>query len=71
MIQLAIERMGGDPSAVETRVRAIHPTLLAVYAKAEAEGTTPGDAADRMVEDKLRALQSHLIGPAQWTSLAS
>lgn len=54
MIQLAVERMGADPSEVETRVRAIYDTLQLIFVKAADKGITTGAAADEIVEERLR-----------------
>lgn len=50
---LGIEELGWDAAELERRLEAIGDTLLEIYARAEAEGTTTEEAADRIAAARL------------------
>jgi leucine dehydrogenase len=56
VINIAEEPHGYDRTRAYERISTIHTTLLNVFARAEAERTTPSDAANRLAEDRIRAV---------------
>jgi glutamate dehydrogenase/leucine dehydrogenase len=53
VINIAEEPHGYSHDRAFARIRSIHDTLLAVFERAEAEGTTTAEAADRLAEERI------------------
>jgi leucine dehydrogenase len=53
IINIAHERRGYDRGRAFAHVARIHDTLAALFARAEAEGVTPAEAADRIAEERI------------------
>ncbi len=64
IIQLACERDRCDAATAERQVRAIHDTLLSVFACAEERGIPTSEAADRIAEDRLAAATAPMVARA-------
>ncbi|MGH9113820.1 MAG: Glu/Leu/Phe/Val dehydrogenase family protein, partial [Acidimicrobiales bacterium] len=56
VINIAEEPHGYDRARAYGRIRTIHDTLLAVFARAEAEGITTAQAADRNAEERITSV---------------
>ncbi|HEY8543977.1 MAG TPA: Glu/Leu/Phe/Val dehydrogenase [Acidimicrobiales bacterium] len=56
VINIAEEPNGYDRDRAYQRITGIHATLLDVYARADAERITPSEAANRLAEDRIRAV---------------
>jgi leucine dehydrogenase len=56
VINIAEEPNGYDRDRAYERIASIHSTLLAVFGRADAERTTPSEAANRLAEDRIRAV---------------
>jgi glutamate dehydrogenase/leucine dehydrogenase len=56
VINIAEEPHGYNRERAYGRISGIHDTLLAVFARAEAERLTPADAANRLAEERIAAL---------------
>jgi glutamate dehydrogenase/leucine dehydrogenase len=56
VINIAEEPHGYDRARAYDRIRTIHDTLLAVFARAEAEGITTAQAADRNAEERIASV---------------
>jgi leucine dehydrogenase len=62
VINIAEEPHGYDRARAYARIRTIHDTLLAVFDRAEADGTTTAAAADLLAEERIAAVShTHLI----------
>ena len=59
IINIAEEWGGYDPARAAARIAAIGPTTAEVLRLAEAEGTTPVVAADRVAERRIAAARAH------------
>ncbi|MEZ5996749.1 MAG: Glu/Leu/Phe/Val dehydrogenase dimerization domain-containing protein [Hyphomonadaceae bacterium] len=59
IINVSAEYLGETETAVEARVRAIAPRLLAVLEAAKRQGITPHQAADRIVRERIAAARKH------------
>jgi leucine dehydrogenase len=56
VINIAEEPHGYDRDRAFARIRTIHDTLLAVFARAEADGITTAEAANRLAEERIAAV---------------
>jgi glutamate dehydrogenase/leucine dehydrogenase len=56
VINIAEEPHGYDRTRAYDRIRTIHDTLLRVFDRAEADGTTTAAAADRLAEERIAAV---------------
>jgi leucine dehydrogenase len=56
VINIAEEPHGYDRQRAYDRIRTIHDTLLRVFDRAEADGTTTAAAADRLAEERIAAV---------------
>lgn len=62
VISIAEEPHGYDHQRAYDRIRTIHDTLLAVFERAESEGITTAQAADRLAEERIASVSRiHLI----------
>jgi glutamate dehydrogenase/leucine dehydrogenase len=71
IINIAEEWGGYDHGRAAARIAAIGPTTTAVLELAEAEGTTPAHAADRLAERRIAAVRSMVKTWPQWPNKAS
>jgi leucine dehydrogenase len=68
VINIAEEPHGYDHARAYARIRTIHDTLLAVFDRAESDGVTTAEAANRLAEERIAAVsQVKLLrtGPAR------
>ena len=56
VINIAEEPHGYDRDRAYDRIRTIHDTLLRVFERAEADGTTTAEAADRLAEERIASV---------------
>src|SRR5690606_5905700 len=67
VINIAEEPHGYDRQRAYDRIRSIYDTLLAVFDRADAEGTTTAEAADRIARERIAAVgATRLLRAGAW-----